>query len=154
MRRFAAIFVLSALGCAAPSTGAPWPPDLPPLAFYEAFWEADPRNAEIQPLPEYLWQVRSFYNGSLIAPGWRRAQAGLLKDLDPAERARLEPKLARLGQFLSAEWSKDNAVRRVDSARLMAVARETRQARRDGGLLETADRLLRETEVDGMGFAP
>ena len=139
------------VGCATVTPGdpegPPWPGDLPPRSYYEAAWQADEANATRQPLADYLRYVGDFYNGSILAPGWRKAQASLLRDADPRDRILLEPKATCLGQILSAEWAKDNAVRRIDSARLAAVAREVRQSAPGTALQETLDRLLQRAAL-------
>jgi hypothetical protein len=144
-----ALMLLGGCGAATPggSEGPPWPGDLPARPYYEAAWRADEANAARQPLSDYLRFVCDFYNGSLLAPGWRLAQASLLRDADPRERVILEPKAACLGQILSAEWAKDNAVRRVDSQRIVAIAREIRRAAGGSALQETLDRLLHEAAL-------
>jgi hypothetical protein len=144
-----AVMILA--GCAAPTPGdpqgPPWPSDLPARSYFEAAWRADEANAARQPLSDYLRFVCDFYRGSLLAPGWRQAQASLLRAADPRDRVVLEPKATCLGQILSAEWAKDNTVRRVDSARIESLAREVRQAAGGTALQDTLDRLLHEAAV-------
>jgi hypothetical protein len=151
MFRIAALAAAAGLatGCAgaAPpiaSADPAWPAELPPRAYFEQVWLADPANGAVQPLADYLGHVQSFYAGSLLAPGWKRASRDFLRDAGPADLAALEPKLACLGQIAAGEWAKDNAGSRVPSASLLAWARDLKRARADGRLHEEVDRLLRD----------
>lgn len=143
MRRgAAALLALTLKACAS----APPPP---PADAFDAAWRADAANAARQSLPEYRRQVRAFYEGSLLAPGWTRAQRRLLHDLPAGERAALGPRLDALGRATAAEWAKDNAVRRIDSARLVDWSRRLQAAKEDGRLQDEVDALAAEAAAAG-----
>jgi hypothetical protein len=149
MHRFAVAAACLAAGCtsaAQPTASADpaWPAELPPRAYFEQVWQADPANGAVQPLADYLGHVQSFYAGSLLATGWRRASRDFLRDVSPPDLASLEPKLACLGQIAAAEWAKDGACSRLPSTALLAWARDLKRARADGRLHEEVDRLLRD----------
>ena len=145
-RLFAALFCLGAIGCGSiPVEPAAWPAGLPPRAYYESAWETSGENREIETFEEYLTWVGRFYKGTPVSLGWTGVSEKVLADLDAEEARILAPRLACLGQTVSAEWAKDNAYRRVGTELLRLWVRVLVQAKGAGKALEATDRLLADT---------
>lgn len=134
---------LITVGCASASAASdPWPSGLPPRGFYEAVWEGDPKNREVEPLEEYVTWVVRFYRGSLLAPGWGASQEKLVAGLEADDQLLLAAKLACLGQMVSAEWAKHNERRRITTEMLRTWSRVLVQAKGQGHALASVDRLI------------
>lgn len=142
-RLFAAAICLLTIGCSSiPVDPAAWPAGLPPRAYYESAWESSGENREIETFEEYLVWVGRFYKGTPVSLGWSGVSEKLLADLEPDEARILAPRLACLGQTVSAEWAKDNAYRRVGTDLLRLWVRVLVQAKGQGKALVATDRLL------------
>ena len=74
-------------------------------------------------IPEYVWE-----------------------EMEQEERAILDRIYRKGDRLTAAEWAKDNAVRRIDSARLHAWVAALRKARREGRLEEELDGAIAEAE--------
>jgi len=144
MHRLAiAVLCLSAAGCVTiPADPASWPQGFPPRAYYQAIWEADGENQEIQSFEEYLTWVGRFYLGTPVSPGWQGIQEKLLADLEIDEVRLLAPRLSCLGQTVSCEWAKDNLTRRLNTPMLRTWVRFLSQAKGQGKAIQAVDRLL------------
>lgn len=111
---------------------------------FDLAWSEDARNSDVQSRDEYLKWVDSFYEGSLIVPGWTRRQAELCDSLDPRDAAVARERLRDLGRLLASEWAKDNRLRRIDSDSLWRYAGILAKARDAGCLIDAVDELLEE----------
>lgn len=134
---------LPTAGCASvPVVSNEWPPAMPPRGYYELVWEGDAGNREVEPLEEYLAWVVRFYRGSLVAPGWGPSQERLAAGLDASDAMLLAPRLACLGQLVSAEWAKHNERRRITTEMLRTWSRVMAQAKEQGRAIAAVDRLI------------
>lgn len=104
-----------ALGSCA-TTPVSWPSTLPPLSHFQANWDNDAANQQIQPEDEYLLWVQRFYEGFNTVPGWFELETQVLARLPEEERASAAEQLAALGMTIGGEWAKDNSVRRIDTS--------------------------------------
>jgi hypothetical protein len=145
-RLLVASFCLITVGCGSiPVEPAGWPAGLPPRAYYESAWEASGENREIETFEEYLTWVGRFYKGTPVSLGWTGVSEKVLADLEPEEARILAPRLACLGQTVSAEWAKDNEYRRVSTEVLRLWVRVLVQAKGHGKALVATDWLLSDT---------
>lgn len=97
-----------------------WPEDIPDRAYFEAIYEADPANQELQSKQAYLTWVIRFYQGSAIyRRGWNHLVPDVVADIDePKQRQALERQLQTIGRKIAADWAKDNNVRQITTAHL------------------------------------
>lgn len=97
-----------------------WPSALPPANYFVSAYEQDSRLDDYQPLDDYLYWVRRFYEGTALYPrGWSDISADILAETEDAERIReRERRLTMLGRDIAAEWAKHNDVRLVDNRHL------------------------------------
>ena len=141
-----AIYCLLLLSCANLGAGhhaGNWPQLLPPLQYFQRSYQSDPHNQVSQSEQEYLDWVISFYQGSLLYPtGWLDVEAAILTIATPQERRLEYLRLRDLGALIAAEWSKHNAVRRIDN-RLLSLWGSMLQ------LAPAAEQLSRYIEVIG-----
>ncbi len=113
------IFVLSFInGCAVTPERAAWPPELPPLAYFESRYAEDPGNSQHQSRQEYLKWVKAFYRGWGGLRGWNAIREELLADADAADRESMRRQLDVLGRRISGEWAKAYGQRVINSKML------------------------------------
>ncbi len=128
-----------------------WPTDMPPEDYYATSYSADLENAKIQGPGDYFDWVLRFYKGYQIVPGWRSQETALAKLLTDEEYLALSPQIAYLGQIISAEWAKDNKLRKIDNTMLALwgkVLQKSSAAHKAGGAL---DRLIEDAEAVLVG---
>ena len=106
--------ILALTACA--TAPASWPGTLPPFSYFQNTWTNDAANQQIQDQDEYLLWVRRFYEGFNTVPGWLDLEKRVLARLPQDQQASVAEQLARLGVTISAEWAKDNSVRRIDTS--------------------------------------
>jgi hypothetical protein len=111
---------------------------------FDQAWYGDARNREIQSREEYLKWVDSFYDGSVIVPGWTRRQQELCASLPPLEASIAESGLVTLGRLVASEWAKDNRLRRVDSNLLQLMVGILVEAKEKGRLIPVLDALVED----------
>lgn len=111
---------------------------------FDRAWYEDARNRELQSREEYLKWVDSFYDGSVIVPGWTQRQKELCAQLDPPEASLAETGLETLGRLVASEWAKDNRLRRVDSNLLQLMVGILVEAKEKGRLLPVLDALVED----------
>lgn len=98
---------------------------------------------------EQEW-FKKFYEGTFLVKGWKNQMKALLRDFQGEERAALNDSLNSLGEKIGREWSKDNAVRRIDTAKLQQWGESLTNARKKGPDFLTAEiRTIADT-VDEM----
>jgi len=114
--KLAAILGLAIALCSCASAPVSWPSTLPPLSYFQANWENDAANQQVQPETEYLLWIQRFYEGFNTVPGWFELETQVLARLPPDERASAAEQLAALGLKISGEWAKDNSVRRIETS--------------------------------------
>lgn len=126
LKRAFLCWALLLVGCATPSTDLGWPQAAAPRAQFEAAWQADADNRELQTLEDYLQWVERFYEGNNLVPGWVGMTERLQERVPDGQWAQVQPQLLSLGAQIAAEWSKDNRVRRINT-RCAAVWRDALQ---------------------------
>lgn len=114
--KFIAILSLALALCCCASAPVSWPSTLPALSYFQTNWETDAENQQIQTEGEYLLWVQRFYEGFNTVPGWIELETQVLARLPQEERASAAEQLAALGMTISAEWAKDNSVRRIETS--------------------------------------
>lgn len=92
-----------------------WPETMPPRSYFAQQYEADEINKKIQTQQEYMTWIVRFYNGwELYGRGWTKMTNELLSQIeDPNEAKEIEPKVARIGRLVSAEWAKKSDTRTI-----------------------------------------
>jgi hypothetical protein len=80
---------------------------------------------------EQNW-LKKFYEGTFLVKGWDAQVTDLLQDFEGEERDAIEDLLGNLGRKIGREWSKDNAVRRIDTAKLQQWGANLKSARKNG----------------------
>lgn len=80
---------------------------------------------------EQEW-LKKFYDGTFLVKGWKAQMRELLKDFQGDEREALGGRLSDLGEKIGREWAKDNAVRRIDTAKLQQWGKRLTSARNIG----------------------
>jgi hypothetical protein len=98
-------------------------------------YDRDAVNQAKESWGEYWSWVQTFYTGNLFSPGWTGQGTATLRGVQ-SEKARCELRsdLNELGRLVAAEWSKDNGVRKIDTAALRVLgARITKAAKSDDG---------------------
>jgi hypothetical protein len=137
---FAAVALFGCLAAAAepkdpppPATAAEW--YVPKEEDFRAEYNRDTANQAKESWPEYWSWVKKLYEGDFLTRGWTRQGKGLLEGVR-AERTRdeLRATLNDLGRRVAAEWSKDNGVRKIDTANLLQFGKRLQEAKdRDDG---------------------
>jgi hypothetical protein len=98
-------------------------------------YDRDAANRAKESWKDYWYWVKKFYDGDLITRGWTRQAKDLLAVVR-SDRARdeLRAVVNDLGRRVAAEWSKDNGVRKIDTAALIHYGRLLQEAKaRDDG---------------------
>ncbi|MES3009030.1 MAG: hypothetical protein V4751_14795 [Pseudomonadota bacterium] len=96
-----------------------WPQELPRQQHFLNIYLDDTANQQVQTDVQYLTWVLRFYEGwELMPTGWQDIEQNMLSNLSPQDHAWVTDRMAELGRLISAEWAKDNSVRRIDSAML------------------------------------
>lgn len=80
---------------------------------------------------EQKW-FKTFYEGSFMVKGWNAQTKELLQDFYGDEREVVNALLDDLGEKIGREWSKDNAVRLIDTAKLKQWGASLSSARKKG----------------------
>lgn len=117
----ALLLVLSA--CAVREPVMSWPAELPPRAYFEQQWRADPTNRALQEQDDYLLWITRFYEGFNMVPGWLDMMEQVRERIPAARWRAVQPRLWQLGQRIGSEWAKDNEVRKLNT-RSAAVWRD------------------------------
>ncbi len=89
--------------------------------------------------------LKKFYEGTFLVKGWKAQVRDLLRDFQGAERDAANDLLSDLGEKIGREWSKDNAVRRIDTAQLQQWGASLTSARKKG-----PDALIAEIRAIGQ----
>jgi hypothetical protein len=76
--------------------------------------------------------LKKFYQGTFLVKGWKAQMRDLLQDFQGQERDAVNDLLGDLGEKIGREWSKDNAVRRIDTAMLQQWGANLTSARKKG----------------------
>jgi hypothetical protein len=76
--------------------------------------------------------LKKFYEGTFLVKGWNAQMRDLLQDFQGQEKDAANDLLSDLGEKIGREWSKDNAVRRIDTAKLQHWGASLTSARKKG----------------------
>ncbi len=76
--------------------------------------------------------LKKFYEGTFLVKGWNAQVKDLLQDFQGADRDATKDLLSDLGEKIGREWSKDNAVRRIDTPQLKQWGASLTSARKKG----------------------
>ncbi|MDX1490357.1 MAG: hypothetical protein R3332_03665 [Pseudohongiellaceae bacterium] len=96
-----------------------WPSQLPEQAYFLDVYHADEKNRQLQSELDYLtWVVRFYQGWELMPTGWKDLRENMLFGLVGADLKQMQQELRYLGAQISAEWAKDNSVRKIDTAML------------------------------------
>jgi hypothetical protein len=124
----------------------------PREADFRPEYERDLANQAKETRPEYWSWIKAFYQGNLLSQGWTaQGKATLSGVRSEKTRGELRAELNELGRRIAAEWAKDNAVRKIDTAALRELGgRITKATRGDDGSGQTIQEELKaiRAEVD------
>jgi len=98
---------------------------------------------------EQEW-FKKLYEGTFLTKGWKTQMRELLKDFQGDEREAIGDRLNDLGEKIGREWAKDNAVRRIDTAKLQQWGSSLTSARKKGPDALTAEIRNIADSVDEM----
>ncbi len=88
---------------------------------FRAAYEMDENNSSRQTWDDYYSWVIKFYGGNLFDSGWTKRAVEVLEGVQSEQvRDELRASLNELSQMIAAEWSKDNAVRKISTSDLSA----------------------------------
>ena len=98
---------------------------------------------------ELKWYVK-FQEGNLLVDGWQDISAGILAKTPDAEKPAQRKLLRNLGYRIGLEWSRDNDIRKVDTAMLKEWGKKLKSAARNNP--EKLDVVLLDinTELDSL----
>ncbi len=96
---------------------------------------------------EQKW-FKTFYEGTFMVKGWNAQTKELLQDFHGDERDVVNALLSDLGEKIGQEWSKDNTVRRIDTAKLKQWGASLSSARKKGPEVLTEEIQLISKTVD------
>jgi hypothetical protein len=140
-RTAVAAVVLAAISCLAPAGAAEPSPEtaselyVPREDDFRAEYGRDAANRAKESWKDYWYWVKKFYDGDLLTRGWTRQSKEFLAVVRP-ERTRdeLRAVVNDLGRRVAAEWSKDNGVRKINTADLLRFGKQLQEAKaRDDG---------------------
>ena len=114
----ATAWLLLLTACATTVNPENWPARAPDWQRFADAYERDAENRAHQTRDEYLLWIRRFYEGRPGVVGWLDTTEILMEDLAPAQQPLVRDTARQLGQRIAAEWARDNAVRRIDTAML------------------------------------
>lgn len=115
----AIIFTLSS--CATLQTEENWPKDIPPLSYFENYYEQDKAHQEVAPLSRYLLWVKRFYYGSFIySRGWKQATQETVATIEGEQQKQLvEYQMSVIGDLIAPEWAKDSDYRAINTRHIL-----------------------------------
>lgn len=93
---------------------------------------------------------KKFQEGTFLVKGWKSRIKETLKPFSSPEKEKLQQQLEKLGERIGREWSKNNAIRRIDTTMLQKWG-DTLLAAKDRGsnvLVSEIERL--NSEVDKL----
>jgi hypothetical protein len=94
--------------------------------------------------------LKKFYEGTFLVKGWKAQVKELLEDFQGEERDTANDLLSDLGEKIGREWSKDNAVRRIDTSQLKQWGASLTSARKKGPEALIAEIRAIDQAVNGM----
>ena len=127
---------------------AGWPADIPPASYFLEAYASDTRNHDYQTRDEYLYWVRSFYEGTTLYPrGWNDVTEAILAETaEPKLAAERQAQLATLGRDIATEWSKDSSISLVKSSHLAVWGVATERAVGEDNVEETLELITEDLQ--------
>jgi hypothetical protein len=122
----------------------------PREADFRPGYDRDRANQMKESWSEYWSWVQTFYTGNFLSSGWTAQGAATLQSVR-SEKARdeLRADFNELGRRVAAEWAKDNAVRKIDTASLRVLGgRITKAAERDDGSGQSIQKELEAIQAE------
>lgn len=104
--------------CATSIAPEDWPEQAAPHRYFVTAYQEDERNGELQDQDDYLLWVKRFYTGRPGIMGWREITDAVVADMNREQQQTVDRIAETLGRRIAAEWAKDNATRRIDTAML------------------------------------
>jgi len=80
---------------------------------------------------EQEW-YNKFYEGTFLVKGWKRRMEEILQAVPSQNKETIRESLKILGEKMGREWSKDNSIRRIDSAMLKKWGEALGNAKKTG----------------------
>jgi hypothetical protein len=96
---------------------------------FRPIYDADTAVQKVQTWRDYWSWVNQFYKGNFLSSGWTK-QCGRALAVVKAEATRdeLRGMLNVVGRRIAGEWSKDNNLRKIDTADLQSIGRRFQDA--------------------------
>ena len=119
-RSMTLVLLLGALvGCQSLKDSDDWSSDLTERDYFLDAYQADTENQQEQTQQQYLSWIIRFYQGSdLMSTGWNELTPAVLMGMSGDTLINAEEESRELGLAISAEWAKDNSVRKINTAML------------------------------------
>lgn len=92
-----------------------WPRGIPAQSYFLEYYEQDAANQVLQSEADYLRWIKRFYTGLPPIPGWLELSEQAMGELSSGVAQELQNDTYRLGRDISAEWAKNDQVRRIDT---------------------------------------
>jgi len=107
------VVLLSA--CVTAPKAEQWPQDMPPLAYFKAYYDRDDAHKQVLAEKAYLTWVYRFYNGwELYSRGWLQATDELADSLVLSdEKARGRALMDEIGLLIAPDWAKSDPHRTI-----------------------------------------
>ena len=96
---------------------------------------------------EKQW-LKKFYEGSFLAKGWNGRSKELLSGVPADQAEAVRSDLEKLGDKIGREWSKDNSIRKIDTAMLQKWGDKMLSAKKKGASSLIQEIKAVETEVE------
>ncbi len=137
-------------GCAATPQRLDWPDLMPPKSYYVAYYEADKLNQQDQAPEEYLtWNIRFYQGWTLYRRGWNQLMDEVDEALqEPEQRTLAREKMLSIGKRVSAEWSKADPHRRINTSNVGVWGNALLESFLYGDTMDYIDKV--STDVDQL----
>jgi len=117
--------------------------------YFTEKYKEDTENQKKQTWKDYWNWIQKFYRGTFFSAGWLEIRNELLLGLDKKSKKKTEQMLNELGKKISAEWAKDNGVRKIDTGDVKKWANYLRAAKKkDAGDGTMVLKAVREIESE------
>ncbi|MBX2807928.1 MAG: hypothetical protein KTR20_04780 [Cellvibrionaceae bacterium] len=111
------LILLCLSSCTVTPAGKSWPTEIPPKAYFTAYYAQDPAHQKITTEANYLKWIKRFYFGwELYGRGWLQTTRELMETLETEqEQMNASQLMAEIGRLISAEWAKDGKHRVINT---------------------------------------
>jgi len=96
---------------------------------------------------EEQW-FRKFYEGTFLVKGWKSRMDEVLQAVPDSDKDTVGELLSNLGEKIGREWSRDNRVRRINTAMIQKWGEDLRRSKKKGTDVLTEDLRRLDAEVD------